>query len=132
MTHSEEQTSRGGLGLALAIAWIGAYAGARILLELEGPSYWARATIALVPIVPFIGLLLWYIRSIRLGDELERRVQLEGLAIGYPLATILLMTLGLLEIAVGLDPENWSFRHVWVFLPLFHFVGVAIAWRRYK
>jgi hypothetical protein len=38
----------------------------------------------------------------------------------------------LLELAIGLDPKDWSYRHVWIYLPLFYFVGLAIAWRRYK
>jgi hypothetical protein len=30
-----------------------------------------------------------------------------------------------------LSPQDWSYRHVWFFLPLFYFVGLGIARRKY-
>ena len=57
---------------------------------------------------------------------------MEALAFAFPLSIFLLMFLGLLQLAVELSPENWSYRHVWVFLPIFYFAGLALAWRRYK
>ncbi|RIK73904.1 hypothetical protein DCC62_16355 [candidate division KSB1 bacterium] len=65
-------------------------------------------------------------------DELERRIQLEALVIAFPLAILLIMTLGLLELAVPLSPENWSYRHIWPFLTMFYFIGLAIARKRYE
>jgi hypothetical protein len=65
-------------------------------------------------------------------DELEQRIHLEALAVAFPLALILLMTLGLLELATKLPPEDFSYRHVWAFLPIFYFGGLALARRRYR
>jgi hypothetical protein len=45
---------------------------------------------------------------------------------------LLLMALTLLERAVALSPQDWSYRHAWFFLPLFYFVGLGIARRRYR
>jgi hypothetical protein len=65
-------------------------------------------------------------------DEMQRRIHLEALAIAYPLATLLLMTLGLLQRAVELPFEDWSYAHVWIYLPIFYFLGVAFTARRYQ
>jgi hypothetical protein len=42
------------------------------------------------------------------------------------------MTLGLLERSHLLGPEQWSFRQVWFYLPLFYLIGLGISWRRYR
>jgi hypothetical protein len=78
-------------------------------------------------------LFLWVVVSaVRELDELHRRVHLEALAIAYPLAILLLATLGFLQLAIDLSSEDWSYRHVWPFLPCFYFIGLAIAWARYR
>ena len=120
-------------GLAVVALWGISYIAARFLLDrdLQLPQ-WARLTAALVPIIPS-ALFLWCIvAGIRELDELHRRVHLEALAFAYPLAILLLMTLGLLQLAIDLPVEDWSYRHVWIYLPLFYFLGYALAWRRYR
>ena len=52
--------------------------------------------------------------------------------IAYPLAILLLVTLGFLQLAIDLPAEDWSYRHVWALLPCFYFLVLAIAWRRYR
>jgi hypothetical protein len=120
-------------GLAVVALWGISYIAARFLLDrdLHLPQ-WAKVAAALVPIVP-TALFLWCIaQAIRGLDELHRRVHLEALALAYPLAILMLMTLGLLQLAIELNMEDWSYRHVWVYLPLFYFLGYALAWRRYR
>ena len=41
------------------------------------------------------------------------------------------MTLALMERAVGLKFEDWSYMHVWIYVPLFYLAGLVIARRRY-
>jgi hypothetical protein len=65
-------------------------------------------------------------------DEMQRRIHLEALVIAFPLAILLLMTLGLLQLAIPLPEEDWSYWHIWAFLPMFYFIGLAFAWRRYR
>ncbi len=93
---------------------------------------WLRVCVALFPLPFFAGFLWVFISGIRSMDELQRKIQLEALAIAFPLAILLLMTLGLLQRAVDLPFEDWSYAHVWIYLPLFYFGGVAIASRRYQ
>jgi hypothetical protein len=118
--------------LGLAILWIAAYFLARILLKGAVGGPWLRSGIALFPIPFFVLFLVSFIGSIRRMDELERRIHLEALAVAYPLAMVLIMVLGLLERAIQLPFEDWSFAHVWAYLPLFYFVGLALARRRYQ
>ncbi len=114
-----------------ALLFLVTYIVARMLLEQRLGAPLAIA-VALLP-VPFFGLwLLAMVRGIRQMDELERRIQLEAVAVGFPLALLLLMTLGLLELAITLSPDDWSYRHVWAFLPIFYLVGLALARRRYQ
>jgi hypothetical protein len=124
--------SRKGYPILAGGAWILSYLGARAALSGLELEPWARVLVVLAPIVP-TALFLWLvIANIRSLDELQRRVHLEALAIAYPLAILLLWTLGLLQLAINLSPDDWSYRHVWVYLPLFYFLGLAVASRRYQ
>lgn len=124
----------GNAAVIWGIAWFLTYFVARGVLEKMGapaPDP-GRVAVALVPIVPF-GLFLWYFTdTLRKGDELERRIQLEALAIAFPLAVLLFMVLALVELAMPLNPNDWSYRHVWQFLPILWLGGLAIAKRRYR
>ncbi|MGQ0735500.1 MAG: hypothetical protein ACT4QD_17830 [Acidobacteriota bacterium] len=123
---------RWGYLLLAAAGWVLSYLAARAALKGFQLDPWVRVLVVLSPVVP-TALFLWLVVArIRSLDELERRVHLEALAIAYPLAILLLWTLGLLQLAIDLSLDDWSYRHIWVYLPLFYFVGLAIAWRRYQ
>ena len=129
-----EQTKRiyGIRLLVRGLLWISIYALSRGLLELDiaGPA--ARVAIALLP-VPFFAWWLWtWMKGVSEMDELERRIELEALAFAFPLAVILLMTLGLLDVAIGLNPNDFSPRHVWAMMPVLYYFGLWRAKRRYQ
>ncbi len=128
------RSSRGTAALVWGIVWVITYFGARAILEQMGSAQadWNRLAVALVPLVPFVAFLWKFIAFMREADELERRIQLEALAIAFPLAMVLLMVLALVQLAMPLNPDDWSYRHVWYFLPIFWFGGQAIARRRYQ
>lgn len=114
------------------VAWFAAWLGARIVLESPSVPTWARVVAALAP-APIAGMaLLTIVRASRNLDELEQRIQLEALAFAFVLAVLLLMTLGLMELAVVLNRDDWSYRHVWAMLPALYFGGLALARRRYE
>jgi len=87
-----------------------------------------RFLVALLPILPFAAFLYLVVKGQRGMDELELRVQMEALAMAFPLSVLFLMVFGLVGQALDLALE----RHVWFYLPLFYFAGVALAWRRYR
>jgi DMSO/TMAO reductase YedYZ heme-binding membrane subunit len=119
-------------GLISTILFVLAYFIARVILKQAETAETLRVLAALLPVAPFIWMLWEIVKGIRGLDELEQRIQLEALAVAFPLSLILLMTLGLLEIAIQLPPEDLSYRHVWALLPLFYFIGLIMARRRYK
>ena len=113
------------------IAWFIAWIGARVVLESTSVPTWARIVAALAP-APIAGAaLLTILREARELDELEKRIQLEALAFAFVLAMLLLMTLGLMELAITLNRDDWSYRHVWALLPALYFAGLVLARRRY-
>lgn len=120
------------LRIISAMAWILAYFLVRGVLETDQFTKGSRLVIALIPMIPFALFLMSLLVGIRELDELHRRVHLEALAIAFPLTMLLLMLLGLIELVVPLSPDDWSYRHVWQFLPLFYFMGLAFTWRRYQ
>jgi hypothetical protein len=121
-----------GRGLIATVVFVLAWFAARAFLEMEGTTDAARVAAALLPVAPFAWLLWEIVKGVRSMDELEQRIQLEALALAFPLTLILLMTLGLLEIAIGLPAKDLSYRHVWAMLPALYFLGLTLARRRYR
>jgi hypothetical protein len=114
------------------LVWVLVYLLTRRLLDRDQLAEGLRVVVALAPMIPFAFFLAFTLAGLRSMDELHRRVQLEALAVAFPLAILFFMMLGLLELAIPLSPEDWSYRHTWTYLPLFYFIGLAIAWRRYR
>lgn len=112
--------------------WILCYFTARGVLELRDLGPGTRIAAAVLPVAPFAWFLWTFIGHIRAADELERRIHLEALAVAFPVTMLLLMTLGLLQLATTLSMDDWSYRHVWAFLPAFYLGGLALARRRYQ
>lgn len=114
--------------LLAAVAWLAAYFLGRAVTESENVSTALQIVVALLPIVPFAAFVYFAVKSNRGMDELQLRVQVEALAVAFPLSILFLMVFGLLGEALDLTLE----RHVWFYLPVFYFGGVALAWRRYQ
>jgi hypothetical protein len=118
--------------LVWGAVWLVAYFAARALLEGSTLAGWPRVAVALAPI-PVAALTLWgLVRAARDLDEMQLRMQLEALATAFLLSILFLMTLGLLQRAVTLEFEDWSYAHVWGMLPLLYVIGLIGAKRRYE
>lgn len=115
------------------LTWFLSYVGVRALVDHPGSTSttWL-VIIVLVPVIPAALFLFYFITGMKELDELQRRIQLEALAFAYPLALLMLITLGLLEFVVQLNPDDWSYRHVWHYLVLFYLMGIVMAKRRYE
>lgn len=120
------------MGLTVASVWVLTYFAARFALEIEGLSQTARLAAALAPMLPFVGCLVMIVRGVASLDELQRRIHFEALAVAFPLTLVLLMTLGLLDLAMELPKDNLSYRHIWPFAAAFYFAGLVLAKRRYR
>ena len=129
---SDRPASTGRIVLGLGALWIVLYFGVRFLLEANPDLTPAmRLGLAFVP-TPVFALFLWrFVQGVRSADELERRIQLEALAVAFPLGILLLTTLGLAQRAVELSFEDWSYNHVWPWFALFYLMGLGLARKRY-
>ncbi|HET6761580.1 MAG TPA: hypothetical protein VFH13_05740, partial [Gemmatimonadaceae bacterium] len=92
----------------------------------------AMIAIVLVPVLPAGLFLYFFITDMRRNDELQRRIQLEALALAYPLTLLLVMTLGLLQLVIELNAADWSYRHLYPFVILFYVLGLWMSVRRYR
>ena len=111
--------------------WASIYLLSRGLLELDLASPPLRVAVALLP-APFFVFYLWtWMKGVSGMDELERRIELEALGFAFPSALVFLATLGLLDVAVTLNPDDFSLRHTWLMLPLLYYIGLWRAKRRY-
>jgi hypothetical protein len=119
------------VGLSAVVVLVLFFA-ARLLLELETLPTAGRVAIALVPVVAFVWLLWAFTSEISQADELERSIQLEALAVAFPLTLTLVMALGLLQVAIPLSPDDWSYRHIWPLIYVFYLLGLVRARRRYE
>jgi hypothetical protein len=64
-------------------------------------------------------------------DELQRQIELEALGFAFPSALVFLSTLGLLDVAITLNPDDFSLRHTWLMLPMLYYIGLWRAQRKY-
>lgn len=121
----------GPFALAVVFAWFASYVAARLGLEVVETT-WAQVALALLPVPFFIALIVTAFRAINSGDELFRRIHLEALAFAFPATLTLIMVLGLFELGTGLNPDDWSYRHVWPMAVMAYYGGWALSMRKYK
>ena len=119
----------GTAGLAWLLSYIAVRAAVESPPQLSRPSL---IVIVLLPVIPAALFLFFFITDMRRKDELERRIQLEALALAYPLILLLLLTLGLLDLVIDLNPQDWSYRHLGPFVILFYVIGLLFSTRRYR
>jgi hypothetical protein len=88
-----------------------------------------RYAVAVLPVLPVV-LVLWAVqRAMARMDELQRRVQLEGVVFASVVTGVVTFTYGFLE-GVGLPHLNY----IWVLPFMFALwgIGTAVAGRRYR
>jgi len=115
-----------------AVLFLLTYLAARIGIEVFPPGSPLRVASALLPVAPFGWFLVDMVRGVRALDELQRRIHLEALAFAFLVFMLVMMTLGLLELAIQLPPEDLAYRHVWALMPLLYYFGMWRAQRRYR
>jgi hypothetical protein len=97
-------------------------------LHSNPPAPW-KYLIAVLPILPALYVPVAAARFFSAMDELQRRIQLEGLAFGFVGAAVLTLSYGFLENA-GLPQLNWVW--VWPVMATCWIVGLGFAHRRYR
>lgn len=109
------------------IAYVVLLVGA-ILLVNRFPAAWWRYPVMVVPLLPLLLVVRAVARLLVEADELQRRIQLEALAVAFGAGSVLTFGYGLLQ-AVGLPTVSWLW--VWPVYAACWLVGSFLARRRY-
>lgn len=116
--------------VAWMAVWAASFVAAALVLERglvpQGVASWG---VALAPTALGVGALLAYVHFLRRADELVRKVQLEGLAVGFGVGVVFSMGYRLLERAGA--PTLDTSDPVLVMLVAWS-VGQLVAWKRYR
>ena len=113
---------------AFGIAYVGALAALRFL---PMPRV-AQVAVALAPVPLFALYLQRWLGAVRRLDELQRLITLEALGIAYPLALLLIMTIGLLEMVGAIRHDLVTYLRLWPLVFWLYFIGLIAARRRYR
>jgi hypothetical protein len=106
------------VALVISLTWLKA--------GIEGPLKYA---VAVLPVLPALGVPLAVVRYCQSMDELQRRIQLESLTFGFAAAAIATFTYGFLQNA-GLPDVSWVW--VWPVMAACWIVGKLVARWRYR
>lgn len=118
--------------IVVSALFVLSYFGARLALEHIEPGSGLALGVALIPVLAFGVLIYGYLRSVRGMDELARRIQLEALALAFPVALLVAFGAGLLDLAGFHGAGNWDLPRLWPLLLLPYWFGLALAQRRYS
>lgn len=114
-------------GLSMA-AYVIVLLGSIFIIQNNPDAPW-RIPLALAPVIPTVFALAAFLHFLRQMDELQRKIQLEGIGLSFGATAILTFAYGFLE-NVGFPQISL----IWV-LPLMVALwglGVAVASRRYQ
>ena len=85
--------------------------------------------IAVAPMLPALVVPVAVVRFLREIDELQRRIQLEALAVAFTATAVITLTYGFLQNA-GLPDLSWIW--VWPIMGISWVIGLAVARWRYR
>ena len=116
--------------LATGVVTILAVFASSYLLEKQPMGSGSRLAWALLPLPFSLILLAVYVRLVRQSDEFQKKIFLESLAIAFPAAMILGMTVEYLQkagFAMGVDVGR-----LWPFMMLLWVPALAYSYWRYR
>jgi len=110
--------------------FLATYLTARFALPLPDLHPGLRVGLCVLPPAAgalFVWMILRVVRAI--SDELQRRIQLEALALAFPAGFLIVLLLSLFQMSGLLKPDPWDY---WLFLLPMYPLGLVIANRRYR
>jgi hypothetical protein len=118
--------------LIYAVIWCLSYVGSLFALKtLEIPTE-AGIVLTVITVLAFALFIYKYYRSIFFMDEVQIKIQMEAVVIAFSLGLLLLMTLGLLDLVITLNKNDWSYRYLVPLFVAFYFFGLFISKRKYN
>jgi len=116
----------------LAALWLVTYTICLITIKRFSPDTFTGIVLSLLPVITFALFLYSIIREVASMDEVQIRVQMEAAVIAFSLGLLMIMTLGLLDLVVTLNKEDWGYRHLVPYFVIFYLIGLFISKRKYN
>ena len=91
---------------------------------------WSASLIGLTPMIPLVFVLRASVASFRALDEMERRIQSEGLMISVAATAVIALSYGFLQSAIDAPAISWLW--VWPVQAATWMAGKYVAQRRYR
>lgn len=117
--------------LISGLTWAIIYLSCLLVVKELEPNKLLGIILSFLPAISFAIFIFYYIKGIGSMDEVECRIQLEAAVIAFTLSILLIMTLGLLDLVITLNKEDWGYRHLIPFFVCFYFLGLYISKRKY-
>jgi len=117
--------------LIYAVLWILSYTGSILALKSFELPIEVGIVLTIITVFAFSVFIYKYYRSIFFMDEVQIKIQMEAIVIAFSLGLMLLMTLGLLDLFITLNKEDWSYRHIVPLFATFYFIGLFMSKRKY-
>jgi len=118
--------------LFYGILWAVVYIVCLVIVKKLDPFKTLGVVLSFMPTITFVLFIYNFIKGVGSMDEVERRIQLEATVWGFTLGLLLLMTLGLLDLVISLNKEDWGYRHLIPYFFVFYFFGIFISRRKYN
>ena len=118
--------------LIYAVIWCLSYVGSLFALKTLDIPKEAGIALTIITVLAFALFIYKYYRSIYFMDEVQIKIQLEAVVIAFSLGLLLLMSLGLLDLIITLNKNDWSYRDLIPFFIAFYFFGLFISKRKYN
>lgn len=118
--------------LIYAILWCLSYIGSIFAIKMLTIPIEASIMLTIVSASAFALFIYKFFRSIYFMDEVQIKLQMEAFVLAFALGLLLLMTLGLIELYLDLNPKDWNYRFLVPIFILFYFIGLFIAKRKYN
>ena len=99
-----------------------------LLKEMDQTSLF-RVPVALLPMIPAVGICWVVIRQLRSLDELQRKIQFEALSWAFALTAVTTLSYGFLE-TVGFP--KLSYFLIWPMMGAFWMVALRASKKRYS
>ena len=120
---------RSGAVLAWSLVAAGALIGSTLLLVAREWGPGLGLVIALAPVAPFVGMFFALRRSMAALDEMQRKIQLEALALCVVLASVVCVVVGQLQkLGIG---EELDLSMGWVAIAGSYIVSYLLVKARY-
>jgi hypothetical protein len=118
--------------LLFGVLWVITYSLSLLAIKKLSPGTTAGVLISFLPVLTFALFIYSMIKDAAAMDEVQIRVQLEATVIAFSLGLLMLMTLGLLDLVVTLNKEDWGYRHLVPYFTIFYCIGLFISKRKYN